>query len=185
MIQPRDQEAIKGDKGKGRGKRLGGPCWMCGGHTSRESAPTCNLGKMRTAVSHHHGVDIVATRKSSRTDSSTMELFASQTVQRKKGKGKSRGKRKGRRGDKGKERDTSLDLVRIHLGDRQLATCRTGTLVPLCTTVRAHCNRRGRARLEDGDRPKRDQRTHSDADHHEGGELWRNEIRRARGDDEQ
>ena len=39
VIQPRDQEAIKGDKGKGRGKRLGGPCWMCGGHTSRESAP--------------------------------------------------------------------------------------------------------------------------------------------------
>ena len=33
----RDQEATKGDKGKGRSKRPGGPCWMCGGpHFQRE-----------------------------------------------------------------------------------------------------------------------------------------------------
>ena len=79
---PRDQEATKGDKGKGRGKRPGGPCWMCGGpHFQRECT---NLGKRWTAVSHHHGVDVVATRKFSRTDPGTMELLASQTIQRKR-----------------------------------------------------------------------------------------------------
>ena len=41
-----------------------------------------NFGKRWTAVSHHHGVDVVATRKFSRTDPSTMELLASQAIQR-------------------------------------------------------------------------------------------------------
>ena len=39
------------------------------------------LGKRWTAASHHHGVDIVATRKFFRTDSSTMELLASKAIQ--------------------------------------------------------------------------------------------------------
>ena len=39
------------------------------------------LGKSWIAVSHHHGVDVVATRKFSRTDPSTMELLASQAIQ--------------------------------------------------------------------------------------------------------
>ena len=79
----RDQEATKGDKGKGRGKRPGGPCWMCGGpHFQRECF---NLGKRWIAVSHHRGVD-VATRKFSRTDSSIMELLASHSIQKRQGK---------------------------------------------------------------------------------------------------
>ena len=65
---PRDQEATKGDKGKGRG-------WMCE-EPHFQRVP--QLGKRWTAASHHHGVDVVATRKFSRTDSSTMELLASQ-----------------------------------------------------------------------------------------------------------
>ena len=39
----RDQEATKGGKGKGRGKRPGGPCWMCGGPHFQRECP--NLGK--------------------------------------------------------------------------------------------------------------------------------------------
>ena len=42
-------------------------------HTTRESA--------RTTVSHHNGVDIVATRELSRTDPSTLELLADQAMQ--------------------------------------------------------------------------------------------------------
>ena len=79
---PRDQEATKGEKGKGRGKRPGGPCWMCGGPHFQRECP--QLGKRWTAVSDHHGVDVVATRKFSRTHPSTMELLASQAIQRKR-----------------------------------------------------------------------------------------------------
>ena len=39
----RDQEDTKGDKGKGRGKRPGGPCWMCGGPHFQRECP--DLGK--------------------------------------------------------------------------------------------------------------------------------------------
>ena len=55
------------------------------------------LGKRWTAVSHHHGVDTVATRKFSRTDSSTTELLASQATQRKR-QGKEQRQKKRRRG---------------------------------------------------------------------------------------
>ena len=115
---PRDQEATKGDKGKGRGKRPGGPCWMCGGPHFQRGVP--QLGKRWTALSHHHGLNIVATRKFSRTDSSVMELFACHTKE--KARERAKAKEKEERATKEKERDNCLDLVNIHLEDRQLAT---------------------------------------------------------------
>ena len=52
-------KARTGDKGQGRGKRPGGPRWMW-----RATLPerVLQLVQRWTAVSHHHGVDIVTTR---------------------------------------------------------------------------------------------------------------------------
>ena len=41
----RDQEATKGDKGKGRGKRHGGPRWMCGGPHFKRECPSLLRGR--------------------------------------------------------------------------------------------------------------------------------------------
>ena len=83
------------------------------------------LGKRRTAVSDHHGVDVVATRKFSRTDpqhNGTLG-FPSHT----KEKARERAKVKEKEEKATKEKDKCLDLGSIQLGDRHLATCRIGT----------------------------------------------------------
>ena len=85
------------------------------------------LGHRWTAVSHHYGVDIVATRNFSRTDSRTLELLASLAIQWKMARERAKAKEKEERANKEKERANSLDLVSIHFGDRHLATCRIGT----------------------------------------------------------
>ena len=112
---PRHQETAKGEKGKGRGKQPGGPCWMCGGPHFQRECP--NLGKRWTAVPKHYGVD----QEVFQTGSSTMELLASQATQRKR-QGKAQRQRKRR-----KRRQRKRKGPVVYLGDRHLATCRTGT----------------------------------------------------------
>ena len=75
----------------------------CAEATLPERVP--NLGKKWTAVSHHHGVDIVATRKFSRTHSSTVDLLASQAIQRKRQGKEQRQRQKEERATKEKESD--------------------------------------------------------------------------------
>ena len=72
-------------------------------------------------------------------------------------------KKKEEKATKEKEKDNCLDLASVQLGDRHFA--RRGqlpvTVGPLCATVRNFLSvQRGRAKLEDSKRPKRDQRTH-------------------------
>ena len=121
---PRDQEAIKGDKGKGRGKRPRGACSMCGGPHFQRECP--NLGKggpaypITTAwTSWRPGC--VPGRTPAQWNSWLPKPYKG------KGKGKSKGKGKEEKATKEKERDKCLDLVSIQLGDRHLATCRIGT----------------------------------------------------------
>ena len=92
---PRDQEATKGDKGKGRGKRPGGPCWMCGGPHFQRECP--NLAKV--------GRRIPSPRRERRGDH---EVFQDRLPSHTKEE----------RATKEKERANCLDLVSIHFGDR-------------------------------------------------------------------
>ena len=61
------------------GKQTRGRQGPSGGARLPESVP--KLGQRWIAVSHHHGVDVVATRKFSRTDPSTLDLLAAQAIQ--------------------------------------------------------------------------------------------------------
>ena len=87
--------------GQGQGSRQA--AWWPMLDVRRATLPerVLQLGHRWTAVSHHYGVDIVATRNFSRTDPRTMELLASIAMQRKRQE-KVQGKGKGGKGDKGK-----------------------------------------------------------------------------------
>ena len=69
-------------RARGRGKQPGSPMLDVRRATFSERA--LQLGQRWTAVPNHYGVDVVATRKFSRTGSSTMKLLASQAIQRKR-----------------------------------------------------------------------------------------------------
>ena len=93
-----DQEATNGDKGKGRGKRPGGPFWISGGPQFQRECP--NLGKggppypITTAWTSQ---EVFQDRPS------TMELLASQaTLWKLRGKEQKSRKRKKWRQVKGK-----------------------------------------------------------------------------------
>ena len=75
--------------------------------------------------SHHHNVDIVATRELSRTDPSTVEL-AAQAIQGRR-QGKEQRQRKRTEGDKGKGKGQLSGLSENPSWDSHLAICRTGT----------------------------------------------------------
>ena len=149
---PRDQEATKGDKGKGRGKRPSDPCWMCGRpHFQRECT---NLGKGGSPY------PITTAWTSWRPGSFPGPTPAHGTLgfpshTKNKERERAKVKEKEEKATKEKERDNFLDLVSIQLGDRHLATCRIGTrTVPVRVgpTVcnGAECIQRGRARVEEG-----------------------------------
>ena len=87
-------------------------------------------------------MDVVATRKFSRTDPSTMELLASKPYKG-KGKGKSKGEGKGGKGDKGKGKGQLSGLGEYPTWTPPLGhmpcwdeNSYPSELVPLCATVR-------------------------------------------------
>ena len=158
---PRDQEAAKGDKGKGRGKWPGGFCWMCGGpHFQRECS---NLGKggppytITTAWTSWRPGSFPGPSPA-QWNPWLPKPYTGKARERAKAEEKEEG------ATKEKERASFLDLVSIHLGDHHMSTLLLGLEqlpVRVSPTVcnGAECNRRGRARLEDGKRSQRDQRT--------------------------
>ena len=137
---PRDQEATKGDKGKGRGKRPGGPCWMCGGPHFQRECP--NLGKGGPPY------PITTAWTSWRLGSfpgPTPAQWNSWLPKpyKGKGKGKSKGKGKGGKGDKGKGKGQLSGLGEYPTWGPPLGHMPywdengyPSELVPLCATVR-------------------------------------------------
>ena len=161
---PRVQEARTADRSTAEANGLVCLAGCAEDHTTRESA--------RTTVSHHNGADIVATRELSRTDPSTLELLANQSMQ---------GQRQGTTQVKNKDIATwrrsfveTTAWPHAVLGRDQLP-------VRVCPTVcsGAAYNRGGQAQLENGERRQRDQ-SETRIMKKDASFVRRNEIRRAR-----
>ena len=124
-------------------------------HISRESAPTwANVDRRIPSLRRGHRGDQEVFQ--GRLQHSGTLGFPSH--KKEKARESAKAKEKKERATKEKERANCVGLVSIHLVDRHLITCRTATKA-VTRRNGADCNRQGRARMEDGERPQRDQRT--------------------------
>ena len=144
------------------------------------------LGQRWTAVPLHCGMDVVATREFSRTDPSAVPKPS-----KGKGQGKSEGKGKGEKGGKGKMDQLSglgeYPCWRKPVGHMPYwdETSHPSESVPLCVAVRNVTEEDEHVRRTVKDSKETRARSETQIVMKVVSLRWRNEIRRARGDDEQ